>query len=103
MNRLAKRLIVSALFLLLALPTVALAQQASRGDDRGSNGRGHDNDRGRNNDRGRDNDRGRNNGSGYNYSPRPPRGQTAPVPEPSAALVFAGGLLAARYAGRRRP
>lgn len=95
-----KRLIVSALFLLLALPTVALAQQASRGQERGSNGRGHDNDRGRSNNwfnSGR-----WNNGQGYIRPTRPVRPPTAPVPEPSAALVFAGGLLAARYAVRRR-
>lgn len=99
MNRAMKHLIASALFLLLAMPTVALAQQAGRGNDRGSN---HDNNRGRDNDRGRDNHRGRDNDRPrYNQPTRPPR-PTAPVPEPSAALVFGAGLLAARYAGRRR-
>jgi hypothetical protein len=83
---------VPALFALMLLPSVASAQRADR-------------------DRGPGASRGPNVGRGpsqqrpvftHPVPTRPPRGTVAPVPEPSAALVFAAGLLAARYAGRRR-
>ncbi|RIL05264.1 MAG: hypothetical protein DCC71_11075 [Proteobacteria bacterium] len=87
-----KHWIVPALFVLLALPTVASAQRADRDQNQGrAIGRGHDGSRGP--------------GRPVFTNPtpsRPPRGSVAPVPEPSAALAFAVGLLAARYATRRR-
>lgn len=100
--------IVSALFVLLALPTAAFAQRAdNNGQGRGDGSHGQSNGRGQDNGHGRNNGRGQDNGHGHNrpviaHPTRPPHGPVAPVPEPTAALVFAGGLLAARYAVRRR-